>query len=84
MPKSYGRLAAAFGVHPPRGSQSGQVEEWNSLATICALLTGVAAAGMFIAGEFVGKFREFKVSEVSRDNTTVTTTGAELRSCLLS
>ena len=34
------------------------VAEWESMALICALLTSVAAAGLFITSEFVASFAE--------------------------
>ena len=58
IPKSYGRLAAIIGIHSPRGTPESMVAEWESLALICALLTSVGAAGLFITSEFIASFAE--------------------------
>jgi len=57
-------LSKIVGVHAPRGDPKAMADQWNSLAMICALMTGVAAAGMFMTSEYVQGFREARLEEL--------------------
>ena len=66
-------FAAILGIHNPKGSPKSMVDQWNSLALICALLTGVAAAGLFISGEMVLSFKEKDLSGVNATSISIFT-----------
>ena len=53
---SYGGCWALLGILPPRGQRQAVIEQWQSLSVVCALLTGVAASGMYVSGNYVHDF----------------------------
>ena len=62
--KKQGRLSTyvghSFGIFEPKGTSDAMSKQWNSLSVVAALLTGVAAAGLFICAQFVHDFRAEK------------------------
>merc|ERR1719460_1430493 len=50
--------ATVLGIQPPFGSIRAMIEQWNSLALLSALLTGVASAGLFQTGDFLREFNQ--------------------------
>ena len=56
-----------FGIFEAKGSPDAMSEQWSSLSVVSGLLTGVAAAGLFVTAEFVGNFG---AEEVPFTNTT--------------
>ena len=57
--EQYGWFVTLCGVQPPRGTREAMIKEWESLALVCALLTGIAASGMFVSGNYVHDFGEY-------------------------
>jgi hypothetical protein len=46
------------GIEKPRGKKIATVERWNSLSLLAAILTSVAAGGLFISAEFAHTYNE--------------------------
>ena len=62
-----GFVGHMFGIFEAKGSPDAMSEQWSSLSVVSGLLTGVAAAGLFVTAEFVGNFG---AEEVPFKNTT--------------
>merc|ERR1719375_1154380 len=58
--------ATVLGIQPPFGSIRAMIEQWNSLALLSALLTGVASAGLFQTGDFLREFNQDGGNESKR------------------
>merc|ERR1712054_183387 len=58
--------ATVLGIQPPFGSIRAMIEQWNSLALLSALLTGVASAGLFLTGDFLREFNQDGGNESKR------------------
>ena len=54
--KAKSGFLSVLGMQSLHGDRSARVEQWNSMSLIGALLTGVAAAGLFITAEFLLEF----------------------------
>ena len=64
----------SIGVTEPKGSSDAMSKQWNSLSVVAALLTGVAASGMFIAADYVRNFSSKEKEEMQAANQTSTPT----------
>ena len=64
-------LMRCFGIRHPIGDVTAVVNNWNSLALICAMLTSIASAGFFSSADYVNKYSA-SASKNSAINGTIT------------
>ena len=70
QPSEQGALSHLLGIYAPRGTSESTAKQWESLSVISALLTGVAAAGLFVTAEVVQNFAEAAKEPPKLDNST--------------